>query len=74
MVHIEYIIHALNVHIFTNHLRSPCVKGIVHFEINFWCFSLPQGQLRCSCLCLHSIFNFDIVFKPVLSVSQIMQV
>jgi len=23
------------------------------------CFSLPQGDPRCRCLCFHGIFNFD---------------
>jgi len=36
------------------------IKGIVHFEMIFLCFSLPQGHPRCRCLCFHSIFNFGI--------------
>jgi len=42
--------------------KATCIafNGIVHFEINLICFSLPQGHPRCRCLCFHSIFNFDI--------------
>jgi len=36
------------------------LKGMVHFEMNFWCFRSPQGHPRCRCLCFHSVFNFDI--------------
>jgi len=37
---------------------TTVIKGIVHFEINFWYASLPQGHPRCRCLCFRSIFNF----------------
>jgi len=37
------------------------VKGIVHFEINFW-----YGM----CLCFRSIFNFDIFLGQTVLVCQ----
>jgi len=40
-------------------------KGIVHFEVNFWCVLAYLGLPRCRCLCF---------VKPVVSVSHIMEV